>query len=179
MTKLRLNLEHKARLHDVAQAEAALRAISAIESGILVQRDTYFHVESGRLKLRETPDRAELIAYERDETGPDMLSRYTVTAVAQADVTRDDLAARYGVRGVVEKSRSLWLHKNARIHLDHVGGLGSFLEIEVVEPRTPDEGRAFLDELVVTLSLDRAAALRMSYIDLLELTTTEQENGDG
>lgn len=178
MTNYRLNLEYKARLPDVEQAEAALRAIGAIESGILVQRDTYFRVESGRLKLREMPDRAELITYDRDERGADMLSRYTVMAVAQPNVTRDDLAAQCGVRGVVEKSRSLWLHRNARIHLDHVGGLGSFLEIEVVEPRTPDEGRALLDELIETLSLDRAAALRMSYIDLLELVATEHANGD-
>ncbi|MGD9891902.1 MAG: class IV adenylate cyclase [Dehalococcoidia bacterium] len=164
----RSNLERKTPLNDVRRAEAALRALGATDAGILVQRDTYFRVATGRLKLREMPERAELIAYDRDESSTEMLSRYTVTPVDQPSATREALAAHYGIRGVVEKSRSLWLYKNGRIHLDHVGGLGAFLEIEVVDPRTPAEGRALMNELVVALSLDLGSAVQASYIDLLE-----------
>jgi predicted adenylyl cyclase CyaB len=164
----RQNLEFKTRLADVRQTEAALRALGATDAGTLVQRDTYFRVASGRLKLREMPDRAELIAYDRDETGTEMLSQYTVTPVDTPAAAREELAARHSIRGIVKKSRSLWHYKNARVHLDHVGGLGTFLEIEVVDPRAPDEGHALMDELIVALSLDLDGGVRASYIDLLE-----------
>jgi adenylate cyclase class 2 len=162
------NLEFKTRIDDVRQTEFALRSIGAADAGILVQRDTYFQIASGRLKLREMPDRAELIAYDRKETTTEMLSRYTVTPIEHPEATRDELAGRYGVRGVVEKSRSLWLYKNARIHLDHVGGLGTFLEVEVVEPRTSEDGRALLHDVITALALDSTVAIQASYIDLME-----------
>jgi adenylate cyclase class IV len=166
----RHNIEYKARLRDVGQVEAALRMIGATDAGMLVQRDTYFRAPEGRLKLREMPDRAELIAYERDESGATMESRYTLTPIADPATERARRSAEYGVRGVVEKSRALWLYRNARIHLDHVAGLGRFLEIEVVEPRTAEEGAALLGELLAVLDLSRADAVRASYIDLLEAT---------
>ena len=162
------NLEFKARLVDVAAAEAVLRRLGAADAGVLVQRDTYFEVPEGRLKLREMPDRAERIEYRRDEIGATMTSRYTVTPVADAAGEAARLGAEFGVRGVVEKARALWLYRNARIHLDHVAGLGSFLEIEVVEPRSADEGEALLRELLDALALSAADALQASYIDLLE-----------
>ena len=162
------NLEFKTRLEDVAAAEAALRRLGAVDAGVLVQRDTYFRVPEGRLKLREMPDGAEWIEYRRDETGATMMSRYNVTPVADAVGTAARLGAAFGMRGVVEKARALWLYRNARIHLDHVAGLGSFLEIEVVEPRSADEGEALLRELLDALALSAADALQASYIDLLE-----------
>ena len=162
------NLEIKTRLTDLAGAETALRRLAAHDAVVLVQRDTYFGVPEGRLKLREMPDRAELIEYRRDERGATMTSRYTVTTVADPAAESARLVAAYGLRGVVEKSRALWLYRNARIHLDHVAGLGSFLEIEVVDPRTEDEGEALLRELLAALALRAAEAVRTSYIDLLE-----------
>jgi len=162
------NVEFKTRLADTAPVAAALRRTGATEAGVLVQRDTYFGVPEGRLKLREMPDRAELIAYTRDERGPAMESRYTLTPVGDPDAERARLAAAHGVRGVVEKRRALWLHGTARIHLDHVAGLGSFLEIEVVDPRTREEGEALLRELLAGLSLDSTTALQASYIDLFD-----------
>ena len=162
------NLEFKARLENQESTVAALRALGALDAGVIPQRDTYFQAPEGRLKLRETPGEAELIAYQRDESGPAMTSRYTRTPVEGPEAERGRLAAAHGVRGVVEKARALWLYRNARIHLDHVAGLGSFLEIEVVEPRTPEEGAALLAELLAALGLGREDAVRVSYIDLLE-----------
>jgi adenylate cyclase class IV len=125
-------------------------------------------VSEGRLKLREMPRAAELIAYTRDESGPTMHSRYTRAPIDDPTAERERLAAKYGVRGVVEKARALWLYRNARIHLDHVAGLGSFLEIEVVDPRTPQEGAALLADLLAALGLSPSDAVRASYIDLLK-----------
>lgn len=161
------NIEFKTRLAAFEPAEAALRELGATFAGTLHQRDTYFAVRDGRLKLREQERGAELIAYRRDEDTATMHSRYTVTAVAEPAACIAALAAEHGVRGVVVKARRLWLVENARVHLDTVEGLGTFLEIEVVEPATVEEGRATLARLLAALGLDPATAIRRSYIDLL------------
>lgn len=164
----RLNVEFKARLdRSLDEVEAALRSFGAVSGGVLSQRDTYFHTSSGRLKLREVNDAAELIDYARDERRDVMVSRYTVAALADAEEQRATLSARHGLRGVVEKVRRLWLYQNTRIHLDEVASLGRYIEIEVVEPATAAEGEATLAKLLNALALDPAAALRQSYIDLL------------
>ena len=36
----------------------------------------------------------------------------------------------------VEKTRQVWLWENVRIHLDHVKGLGQFVELEAVTEET-------------------------------------------
>ena len=43
---------------------------------MLHQRDTYFNVPHGRLKLREEGERAWLIPYDRSDAGEARLSRY-------------------------------------------------------------------------------------------------------
>ena len=100
------NLEIKTRLTDLAGAETALRRLGAHDAGVLVQRDTYFGVPEGRLKLREMPDRAELIEYRRDERGATMTSRYTVTPVADPAAESARLAATGGRPVVIARERS-------------------------------------------------------------------------
>lgn len=161
------NVEYKTRLASFDAVEARLRRLGATFAGTLGQRDTYFAVPSGRLKLREQGDGAELIAYQREEDAPSMHSRYTLTAVTDPPAAIAALTDKHSVRGVVVKARRLWHFENARVHLDTVDGLGTFLEIEVVAPETVDAGRATLTRLQGALDLDAAAAIRRSYIDLL------------
>lgn len=168
-----VNLEFKAPLADVAATVARLGALGARGEGTLAQRDTYFRVRSGRLKLRELDGRAELIEYQRDEDGGDRWSRYTVAPVADVAGTITRLASEHGVRGVVSKSRWLWIYRNARVHLDTVDRLGTFFEIEVVDPVTAEDGAALLDELLDALSIRRASAILGSYIDLIEAARVE------
>jgi hypothetical protein len=63
----RENIELKAADPDPAASECACLALGADDGGLLVQRDTYFGVEHGRLKLREDLERrtGELIFYLR------------------------------------------------------------------------------------------------------------------
>jgi adenylate cyclase, class 2 len=61
------NIELKAADADPAASERACRALGAVDCGVLAQRDTYFAVERGLLKLREDSEAGtgELIFYVR------------------------------------------------------------------------------------------------------------------
>lgn len=113
-------------------------------SVLLEQSDTYFKVPKGRLKLREVSGRMpELIFYERNESSAsEMESHYEILQI-QDPALKDFLAKALGVRVVVEKERQLLMLENARIHLDKVKNLGTFLEFEVVssENVTGEEGK--------------------------------------
>jgi len=163
-----INLEYKGQLCDITATEDALAALGARHAGTLHQRDTYFQVEHGRLKLREQENDVEMIAYTRAEGGGDRWSCYTRTPVTDAAATRAGLSRRHGVRGVVEKTRRLWLYENARIHLDRVTRLGDFLEIEVVDPSDPATAQALLAQLLIVLDLRQDDGIASSYIDLLQ-----------
>src|SRR5438552_986853 len=117
-TRARRNIELKARCIDLAAAARAGDAIGATIQGVLVQIDTYFHVASGRLKLRETEGKAaELIWYRREDTAELRGSDYYVLPIPLAQETRAALGGALGVRGEVRKRRTLYLWENVRIHL--------------------------------------------------------------
>jgi adenylate cyclase class 2 len=66
------NLELKARDLDPARSGQVCQELGAEDKGTLIQRDTYFEVPRGRLKIREEPGAVpHLIAYER----PDLQAR--------------------------------------------------------------------------------------------------------
>ena len=131
---------------DPAGTERACRRSARPTAGELVQRDTYFGVARGRLKLREDLERAtgELILHLRpDESG---LRSSSHRRLPVPDPAASLSAARGGARayGIVTKRRRARPHRNVRIHLDDVEGLGSFVELEsvlVVRPRIPGGGR--------------------------------------
>lgn len=163
------NLELKAKIDDVGSSVAIACSIGARDMGMLRQRDTYFRVPRGRLKLREIEGRgAELIYYERNESGPERLSTFTITPVAEPEPLRRSLDAALGIRGVVAKTRRLFLADSTRIHLDHVEGLGSFLEFEVPVEGSPQEAEEKLLRLQREFGIESGAGFRNSYIDLIE-----------
>jgi len=178
------NLEFKASVDDVAGLEKAFTGIGAQFTAVLNQRDIYFNVRSGRLKQREVEGKsAELIYYERDEaSSSEMLSRYSVVPIHDASV-KDMLSKALGVKVVVEKTRRLLMLKNARIHLDAVKNLGTFLEFEVVSSgRTPSEQGDDKADAELLEKLKRIAAsfvdkeINASYSDLVILAGCESNS---
>lgn len=137
----RRNIELKARDPRPDRSLEVSRQLSgAVDHGTLWQRDTYFHVADGRLKLREQRpgDGPRLIQYLRPDETTARVSRYRLIGVDDADLCRAALDAALGTRVVVEKQRRLFVWQDVRIHLDEVVGLGSFIEFEAVAPPSSD-----------------------------------------
>ena len=164
------NVELKAIDGDPERTLRAALDLGASDEGVIWQRDTYFAVPNGRLKLREQkPGASELIAYERPDDPVVRLSRYHRIEVADPEVTREGLSAVCGVRTVVEKRRRLLLWRDVRIHIDEVTGLGSYLELEAVAPPESDlsEEERKVAHLREVLDIRDEALQTGSYSDLL------------
>lgn len=139
----RRNVELKAVDPQPGRTLGRALGLGASDQGFLHQRDTYFAVARGRLKLREeAPGEAHLIAYVRPDDDPAVrVSEYRIAPVTEPAAMRDALAAGLGVRIVVDKRRRLLLWEDVRIHLDEVDGLGCFVELEAVAPAESDLDR--------------------------------------
>jgi predicted adenylyl cyclase CyaB len=133
------NVELKAVDPDPAASLRVCQSMRATDHGLIEQRDTYFQVRHGVLKLREEhPGHPHLIQYQREDKSQERRSSYRIVPVTEAVGLRVALSAALGVRGVVEKRRRLFLWQAVRIHLDDVAGLGRFIELEAVAPEHSD-----------------------------------------
>lgn len=165
------NVELKACDRDPPRTLERALAAGAVEAGVLQQRDTYFAVPRGRLKLREERGRsAVLIPYERrDEPGP-KTSEYEVVQVPEPDALLLALERTVGIWAVVEKTRRLLLWEDTvRIHLDDVLGLGAFVELEAVASAASNlmRERDQVERLRHALGIDDADLVAAGYADLL------------
>jgi adenylate cyclase class 2 len=145
--------------------------LEAEAHGTLTQRDTYFEVSNGRLKLREeTGAVPQLIAYERSNLAGQRESRYRIVEVDQPDELLLVLSTVLGVKVVIAKERRLFLWDGVRIHLDRVDGLGHFIEFEAAAHADSDLSHA--EAQVVTLrrafGIDSADVIGGSYCDLTD-----------
>ncbi len=172
------NVEIKARVSDPARLRELALAMGDGPGRLIHQKDTFYNVARGRLKLREFDDgTGELIAYERaDHTGP-KTSRYAISPTVDPAGLHAALAQALGVRGMVVKQRTLVLSGPVRIHLDQVEGLGDFMELEVVLTglETEDQGMIVARELMVKLEIEASDLIEGAYIDHLEAKETSAE----
>jgi predicted adenylyl cyclase CyaB len=162
------NLEAKFRLGDLRIARRCAEELGYTFRGVLIQRDTFFNVAHGKLKLRDEHGGAALIQYGREERDSLQLSRYQIVPVGDPERMRAILAAALGVLAEVRKERALLMRGHVRLHLDCVDGLGEFGEIEAViaEGDDPERSRAAVDELLAALGVARADLIGVSYFEL-------------
>lgn len=165
------NVEIKARIADRRRLLERARAVSGETARVMRQRDVYFRVAQGRLKLRSVDGEAhELIFYQRpDAPGPE-LSTYERVPVAPGAGMERLLGAALGVRSTVDKERHLFVAGGSRIHVDRVDGLGDFLELEVVLAAgdSHDGGVRRARELMARLGVAEEELVEVSYVDLVE-----------
>lgn len=149
---------------------AVCASLGAEAQGLLVQRDTYFEVPTGRLKLREESDAMpHLISYLRAGESGQRESRYRLVEVVQAEELISALSENLGIKAVVEKERQLFLYEGVRIHLDQIKALGDFIEFEAVAPTGSDlsRERQKVDALRREFGLADAGLVASSYCDLI------------
>jgi adenylate cyclase len=169
------NVEITARLANIDRQIQLARQICNAEPTLIEQQDIFFSCDHGRLKLRifaeDDPNNApgELIYYTRpDQEGP-KTSNYVIAPTNHPQKLRSALSSAYGERGVVTKSRLLFLAGRTRIHLDEVEDLGQFLELEVVLGDDEDEsvGESEARALMAKLEVDESSLIQSAYVDLL------------
>src|SRR4051812_38502858 len=166
MAAPRRNIELKAFDPDPERSLAAALRLGARDRGVIRQRDTYFRVGSGRLKLREEePGGATLVQYDRADDNRARESRYRLIPVEDASTLCAALEASLGVLAVVEKERHLLLWQNVRIHLDRVKDLGDFVELEGVATADSDLAHELdsVTRLTEALEIPPERILRNSY----------------
>ncbi|WP_243374100.1 class IV adenylate cyclase [Geotalea sp. SG265] len=164
------NIEIKARIDSIEALVPKAAAIADQGPMEIVQDDTFFRCDSGRLKLRAfSRDEGELIFYCRaDRQGPKE-SFYLRSPTPAPETLRDSLSLAYGQAGRVRKHRTLFLAGRTRIHLDKVEGLGEFLELEVVlgEGESAENGVREAHDLMAQLGIERSQLIDGAYVDLL------------
>ncbi len=163
------NLEAKFKLADLETARRRVEALGFVFSATLIQRDTFFAVREGKLKLREEAAGASLIHYRRDSASGFELSHYSIAQVIEPAATKAILESALGIIADVRKRRTLMLRRNVRFHLDEVEQLGRFGEIEMVLRDCDDAalGRGELGEILDALEIGGRDLIAVSYFELM------------
>lgn len=165
-----LNVEIKARCVKPQSVRQILLENNAHFIGEDHQVDTYFLVQTGRLKLREGNIENALIYYQRaDQAGPKK-SNVTLYPFAPDPSLKELLTAALGVKMVVDKRRSIFFIDNVKFHLDEVQGLGSFVEIEAIALNGEKTEAELLEQCrfyCKLLNIQDADLLENSYSDML------------
>ena len=165
-------IEFKAHCANHAPIKAYLEQVGARYIGEDHQIDTYFNVPAGRLKLREGNIERTLIFYQRpDQAGPKLsnVSLYPVQA-GTSRLLRKLLEAALGIKVVVDKRRHIYFIDNVKIHLDHVKGLGTFIEVEAIDQNgtmSLTQLREQCDALLAKFEVQDADLITHSYSDML------------
>ena len=163
------NVEAKFKLVNAVHAREVATRLGFEARGILLQRDTFFHVAHGKLKLREETAGARLIHYRRSREGDLELSDYEIVPVAEPARTRSMLASALGILAEIRKQRTLLMRGNIRLHLDCVEGLGEFGEIEAVleSGETAESNRVAVREILSALDIDERDLIGVSYFEMM------------
>lgn len=165
------NIEIKARCFHPEKVEAFLLSHNARYAGLDHQKDTYFMVPAGRLKLRQGNIENSLIFYNRpDQEGPKQ-SDFSLSMISDGPGTEQVLAKALGVKVVVNKYRKIFYIGNVKFHIDEVPGLGSFVEIEagnLTDPsKSMDDLRQQCDLYRQAFEIADADLIHHSYSDML------------
>lgn len=170
------NIEIKAKAENFERQKQLAAALTKEPPQLLHQKDIFYHTTNGRLKLRFENGRGTLIGYNRpNEAGP-KLSNYILSYTAEPDSLNECLAMVLQTRGIVEKTRWVYLIDQTRVHLDQVQGLGAFLELEVVlrQEQTLKEGEAIAQAIMKQLEISPECLCTHAYIDLQEQQVREK-----
>ncbi len=164
------NIEIKAQIKNLTKLLTLAKKISDSGEIIINQKDIFYNAPKGRLKLRIfSPQKGELIYYERNNMKGPKESNYFITTINNPSTLNDTLSLALGVKGVVQKQRRLFLIGQTRLHIDDVEKLGQYMELEVVlqEDQTNEEGEYIAKDLIKKLQISDKDLIDKAYIDLI------------
>ncbi len=162
-----INLELKAYYSSIRAAQAIARKIKARRASVLQQTDTYFNVPFRRLKLREIHGKhSELIFYERSNQRGSRFSDYRIVPLRNPSDIKCCLRL-FTKKVVVRKRRLLYFFHKARIHLDSVRGLETFVEFEIPVLKGKRQARKLMAFLKKQFGISDSLVQGLSYSDLL------------
>ncbi|XP_073847092.1 uncharacterized protein [Musca autumnalis] len=171
------NIEIKARVgsdEEFARRVEIAKNLTKSESEgeTIVQRDVFFNSQSGRLKLRylQPPAKSQLVYYDRPDVAGPKLSKFNKIEVDDPEILEKILTLSNGAKGIVAKTRYLFMYERTRIHLDKVQDLGNFMEFEVclLPEQTIEQGQAVADKLMKEFGIQEADLMTGAYFDELK-----------
>lgn len=167
---MHLNFEFKARVENLHSLEEKLQSLNPHFIGEDHQKDTYFNVTAGRLKLREGTIENALIHYQRNNTVGAKESQVILYQHVPDPSLKEALLAALSIKVIVEKKRKIYLIENVKFHFDTIEKLGYFIEVEAIDR----EGKTGLQKLkeqcsyyAAMFSIKPEDFIAESYSDLL------------
>jgi len=160
------NLELKIRVTSHQSLKKILLQIGAVNKGILNQKDVYYSIPNGLLKLRIENRNESLIFYNRNENDKNRWSDFEVLEFANGNAEKffNNL---FDVEIIVKKKRELFYYDDTRIHIDTVKFLGKFLELETLVINGKADAKKRFEKIKSLLKLNESKQIRKSYKDLL------------
>lgn len=160
------NIELKVKVASLRKYETILKSLGIKRRSCLNQKDIYYEIKKGLLKLRIENGKYYFIRYIRSETSNNRVSNYNILE------KKNNSAEKFfnsilNVNAVVQKKRILYRYKDTRIHLDKVSKLGNFIELESVITRGKRSALKEFKKVVSLLNLDLSRQIKKSYKDLL------------
>ncbi|WP_455141651.1 CYTH domain-containing protein [Candidatus Hodarchaeum mangrovi] len=170
-----INIEFKAKCPNSKKHEEIrhyLEMKGAEFKGIDHQRDIYFKVRKGRLKLRRGNIESSLIYYERENIKDPKSSNIILYHVDKSsqDTLEKLLLKIFDVLVVVEKKRAIYFLENVKFHIDSVNNLGLFIEVEAIDidgSLGVEKIREQCDQYLELFNIDPSNLIKVSYSDLL------------
>ena len=161
------NLELKVPFNSFDQIIKILERIKADYIGESIQKDVYYKINSGLLKLRIDNGEQSLIKYIRDETGKDRWSDFHIIKFSDGNA-EDFFKDIFSIETIVEKNRLVYIYDNTRIHFDKVKDLGEFLELETLVINGLEDAKKRFKDVSEKLDLDLKSQIKNSYKILID-----------
>lgn len=164
------NVEIKARCNDPDRIESILMENGADFHGTDVQCDTYFNVANGRLKMRQGNIENALIYYDRQDKAGPKKSEFILYRSDDLQELLPVLEKSLGIMKKVVKTRKIFYIDHTKFHIDHLEGLGNFVEIEVMdieEKKSHEELEKICMHYMNLFDIKNNDLIEKSYSDLL------------
>ncbi len=168
----KMNIEIKAKIENLEKTRINIEKLPSKYIAHYIQKDTYFTVQNGRLKLREIKgcNSGQLIYYNRQNISGPKKSNLQIIEIKEPIMLKKILEEALEIIIIVDKRRELFDYNGIRIHLDQVKNLGNFIELEKpTENRkmSINGSRKLLIVLMERLEIKKNHLIKNSYSDML------------